>query len=290
MANIIIASPNRVDATYYTVAFSGGSWETTLPLTNLRDPLLSATARSTDATLASTQFVVDLGAPRDIRVVGIPSGNWTRTAKVRVTAATDAGFTDIVAVVDWRDVWRVVYPWGTLPWGHPSFSDGKLSAEEAQDYTMPFVYVFSGAQIARYWKIEIDDTTNPDGYVEISRLFLAPGYQPTHNAEYGATITQETETAVQKSLGGARFYDERGVERTVRLTLNALPLNELYSRLFDINRAQNICRQVFFVMDADDDQNLHRTSFICTFQELSPIELAYFERGVAAVDIVESIE
>lgn len=116
MARIIIASPNRVDADFYPVTFSGGSWQAALPLTNLRDPLMSKVARSTDAATASTTFDVDLGAPRDIRIIGIPAHNLSRAARIKATGASDALLTDVLATIDWRDVWQVVYPWGTLPW------------------------------------------------------------------------------------------------------------------------------------------------------------------------------
>lgn len=286
---LILSSPNRADADFYTVSFSGGSWEASLPLTNLRDPLLSAVARSTDATNASTQFVVDLGVPRDIRLVACPDGNYTRDSRVRITGATDSGFTDVVVTVDFRDIWQEVYPWGTLPWEDLAWWDGKITAEDAVGYPMPFIHVFDTAVVARYWKIEIDDEGNPDGYVELSRLFLSPGYQPTHNAEYGATIGWETDTSRQRSLGGADFYDERRPRRRMRLTLNAIEMDELYAQMFEIQRRQGISRQIYVVLDPDDGPNLHRTSFLATLEELSPIELAFYDRGVVAVDLVEVI-
>jgi hypothetical protein len=53
-ANCVILGPNFLDATYYSVAFTSGigSWLSGLPLANLKDPLLSVVARSTNAALA----------------------------------------------------------------------------------------------------------------------------------------------------------------------------------------------------------------------------------------------
>lgn len=272
MANCILAFPNRVDATYYTVSFSGGSWETDLPLSNLADDLLSKVARSTDATLASTQFVVDLGVPRDIRVVAIPDHNISRAGRVKITAASDSLFNSIVATVDFRDVWQVIYPWGSLPWEHPSFLDGKVSAEDAEDYPQPVVHVFGTSATARYWKIEIDDTTNADGYVQLSRLFLAPGWQPTINPDYGLTLGWEDESTGEASLGGAIFYDEREKRRVAQFEFGYIPEDEALTWSFEMQRLLGTTKQLFYIYNPDDTTHLHRRAFLATMRQLTPLE------------------
>jgi hypothetical protein len=87
VANTILAYPDYVVAEASTVSFSGGSWRSALPLANLLLPEFAYSARSTDATLASTQFTMDLGTTRDVRVFAIPSCNGSMAAKLRVRAA-----------------------------------------------------------------------------------------------------------------------------------------------------------------------------------------------------------
>ena len=38
-----------------------------------------------------------------------------------------------------------------------------------------------------YWRVNIEDTSNPDGYVQFGRLFLAGEWQPKFNAALGST-------------------------------------------------------------------------------------------------------
>lgn len=289
MANAILAFPNRVDATYYTVTFSGGSWEPTLPLTNLREPLVSSVARATDAARLSTKFDVDLGTDRTIRVVGIPAHNMSRTARVKITAATDAAFTDIVSTVDWFDVWQEIYPWGTLDFEDPAFWDGKITEEDAEGYPLPVVHIFAAAVVARYWRFEIDDTANSDGYVELARLFLASGYQPTINMSYGASLGWETDTSVEKSLSGAKFYDERAPRRVAQFVLENISQDEALSSPFEMNRQLGVSRQLLFIMDPDDTIHLHRRAFLATIRQLSPLEFPYFERNQMAFELEEVI-
>lgn len=289
MANCIIAFPNYVDATYYSVAFSGGSWQAAMPLTNLRDRLLVKVARSTNDDLASTIVIVDLGAPRDVRVIAIPSHNMSRDALIRVRGASDSGFSNVLLDTGWQDVWRVIYPFGSLPFGHPSFWDGKITEEDRQGYPMPFVYVASSTVNARYWKFEINDTSNADGYVELSRLFLAPGWQPDVNMAYGNQLGWETETLVEGSLGGARFYDGRNSRRVWKFSINNLTVDDALSWPFEIQRKQGIDGQVFFVFDPEDTTHLHRRAFLATIRQLSPLEFPYHNRNNAAFELEEVI-
>ena len=289
MANCIIAFPNYVDATYYTVAFSGGSWQASLPLTNLKDPLLSKVSRSTSASLDNAQFDVDLGADRDVRLIAIPKHNISRLGKVRVRGSTSASFATSVLDTGWRDVWQVVYPFGTLPYGHPSWWDGKLSAEDAQWAVIPFVYVHSAAVVARYWRVEIDDTANAAGYIELTRLFLSPGWQPTRNLAYGNQLGWETETKSGLSLGGARFYDVRPARRVIRFSVNHLDVDEALAWPFDMQQRLQVSTQVYFLFNPDDTAHLHRRAFLGTLRTLSPLEFPFHDINHAAFEIEEVI-
>lgn len=281
MSNLVLGYPNQVDATYYPVAFSGGSWQASLPLTNLRDPRLARVARSTNAALSSTQFQVDLGISRPLRLFGIPKCNLSRNAKIRVRGSNTAGDFTTAPVYDtgWLDVWVIIYGQGSLPWGSPSWWDGKLAAEEAVDYDVAYIHVTTAEQTARYWLWEIDDTGNAAGYAELARLFMAPGWQPTVNMRYGAELGVETDTHVERSLGGVDYYDRHRPRRTVDLAFGHLPESEALSQAFEVQRRNGLDRQVFFVWDPADVANLHRRSFLATLRELTPLE--FTRRGLA---------
>lgn len=279
MGRAIIAYPNRVDATFYTVAFSGGDWETSLPLSNLRDPLLSAVARSTSVDLADTQFQVDLGIARDIRILAIPKTNLSRAGLWRARASNTPGvFTSPVFDTGWRDAWPVVYPWGTLDWEDPSYWDGRITEESAQGYPMPLVYVHAGAVVARYWLFEFDDTTNAAGFLDIPRLFMSPGWQPSINFQYGAQLGWVNRTAMEETLGGERHYDPRAPRRRFAITLAHLPVDEALVNGFEMQRRQGIDGQVFVIIDPDDTVHMHRRAMLATAREPSPLEWARPQR------------
>ena len=289
MARNVLAFPNRVDSTRHVATFSGGSWEADLPLTNLRDPRLAYVARSTDTTEASTHFDVDLQVERDILVVAIPGGNVSRDGRVRLTAASDAGFASVVAAVDWADWWPVVYEFGALPWGSPSFWDGKIDAEAAEGYEMPWHFVFSTPVQARYWRIEISDVGNLDGYVELPRLVLAPGCQPSRNYGHGARMGWADDSTVERSLGGAVFVAPQPRYRKFDLTWPYLPRGEALAWVMDMQRQLGVSGQAYYVENPDDVTNRHRLSMLCRLRQLDPLDFVPALRASAALALEEVI-
>jgi hypothetical protein len=290
MANVLLAAPNYVDATFYSVAFSGGNWQAGLPLTNLRDPQLAVVARSTNVTLAATQFDVDLGASRLVKAVAIPYTNASRGASYRIRSSTVAGtFTAPSLVTDtgWLDVYPIIYPWGTTLYGSASWWDGRMSPEEAAVSRMPIIQVFASPPIARYWRIEISDTSNPDGYIEIPRLVLAAGWQGSLNMAVGSGLGAETLTGSVRSLSGASFFDRRDAARTAKVVFNFLPEDEAMAAAYDLIRTIGIDQQVFFSWNPDDTVHRHRRSFLATLAQLGSVDSSTPERFSASFELKE---
>lgn len=292
MANNVLLYPNYVDADarFATVAFSGGWWLPSLPLTNLADPLLVNIAQSVNCTLAATQFWVDLGQPRDVRGIAVPFivGSRDATMRWRGFAAQDSDGT-VLGDTDWKDMHPVTYPAGTLPFEHPSFLDGRATEEEADIYPAPFVHVFDEAVIARYWLCEIDDTTSTLGSVGVPRVVLAPGWQPPLNPIYGAGMQWEDPTIVETSLGGAEFFEVLEGRRVFRFGFDYLPDDQALTYAFDMQKRLGIHGQLFYVFDPDDTVHLGRRSMLCRMRALSPIQYAIYRRMSATYELSEVI-
>lgn len=73
------ALPNYGDE----ATLSGGDWEPTLPIDNVKSRILKKVARSTDAATASTQWEGDFGATKTIGICGLLNLNWSTSAKWR---------------------------------------------------------------------------------------------------------------------------------------------------------------------------------------------------------------
>lgn len=275
MGNAIVAYPNAVDSTYVEVGFSGGGWETGLPLSNLRDPLLSSVARSTSTDPADTQFVVDLGALRDTRVIVIPKANVSRDGRARIRGGNAPGVYDVYDS-GWLDWWPEVYPIDQLPWEHPSFWDGKITEEAARGYPMPLVHVCRTVAVCRYWLFEIDDPTNDAGFIDLHRLFMSGGWQPSVNAANGMQLGWVTRTGMEEALGGERLFDRRTPRRRFVMSFDSIPADEALVWAFELQRRQGIDGQVVLIGDPDDTVHMHRRCMLATMRDPSPLEVVEY--------------
>lgn len=274
MANALVAFPCLSDVNpLFTPApvLVGGSWQASLPLANLQDRRIHKVARSVDATTGSTQFDIDFGTARSIRVLALVGVNFTSAATVEVDAGTTQGATGV------RDgAALAAYPAGETP-------------ETLDGLTLSYVLVLPAALSARWWRVKIVDTSNPAGYVEIGRLFAGPAYQPTINARYGLRQGFEDDSAAHNTDGGATILTERRVRRTVQFVLPQIPVNEALANLFPLAHRQRTTRQCYFVFDPDDTTHLFRRSFLCRQRELSASEMATFDRYEHPLSLVEEL-
>lgn len=176
----------------------------------------------------------------------------------------------------WKKVFPPIYPgsYPTLPWGHPSVWDGKIPEEDRADYPSPWFHLSEQPVLARYWLVEIDDRLNKAGYVDVARLFIARGFQPPRNFEYGAQLLWQNETQEQKTLGGALFHDERTPRRMLTMRVPHLIEGIAMSGFLDMFRELGRSGQVFVAMNPDDTRDKNRKSFLATLSTDAGLDFA----------------
>lgn len=273
-------------------ALSGGAWSAGLPLTNLQNRELSKVARSSNALAPSTQFTADLGVARAWRAYALLGHNCSLAATVRVRAGdhpTDFTGGHLLYDSTTVDVWRAVYPGGSIPSYHPSFATGKLTAESAVGFPMPIMFVPPAPISARYLLTEITDTTNPAGYVQAGRLVIAYGYQPSLNMSYGLRLGYESATQRLESDGGQFLFNAKPRRRSVTFAINDLPQDEALVEPFDLQRRVGTSEQLLFVFDPTDTALMPWRSFLSVFKELSALEMATFARFGVPLSLIEEL-
>lgn len=270
MANTIIAYGNQIDG----AALSGGSWAAGLPLGNLQDRRIAKVARSAAPNASSTTFDADLGEARLLRVLGLIGHNFSTDARYRIQFSNDPDFapSSILEDTGEKEVWPIVYPAGSLPWGSPSWWTGKYSAADTAGYNASVVCALDAGVAARYIRVSIFDEANPAGYIQIGRVFVANGWQPVRNIVYGASLGWESRTAVHEADSGAEYFDVRRSARVARFGLEAMTEDEALSYVFEIQRTMGVSGELLFIWDPDDSAHALRRQFLCRLRTLSPIE------------------
>lgn len=428
MANITLGWNNRIDSG----TLSGGSWQSTLPLTNLQARQVQRVARSTSAAASSTQFSIDLGQARSIGVLALVVHNISVTGYARITAG-DTGMTNAMpnprspagwgaldvtatnnnitgpdgqtsgvrlqatgtsafispgsvtatastgeiivfakqgtsataanlftvsvnstdtlrftlnystgaiayavgssgvvatsvgngwwkleialsgltvsdsvqflmcfngitgtppAVGDFAYVldpyitfggsvlydsgWGAVWPSGVVPqslleWEDDNFWLGTVSANVRAGYQSPYIKLLGSTQTHRYWRVEIADTSNSDGYVQIGRLFMSSTWTPSVNYAYGAGLGYQDPTPIDVSLSGAEYFDVRSKFRVFDFELQYILGTEAYANALELQRMSGTSGEVLCVPDSDDVSNSPARSFVGRLLQIGKI-------------------
>ena len=115
---------------------------------------------------------------------------------------------------------------------HPTDAWGAPDLDQAFTWSAGTMLVFFTSTAKRFWRFYFDDDANPDGYLEIPRLFLGTYLQMPY-IEPGAELPLESNAEVMTSLSGQVYGDLRIqrlaptfrlpiVGNTERLAINAM--------------------------------------------------------------------
>lgn len=268
MKNITLGYSNKIDS----AATSGGSWLSSLPLANITNKRLSKVARSTNAANSSTKFVLNLQSVQSIQCIALITHNISVSGTVQIKGNSSNSFTSPI----YNSGAIQVYPSGTIPinlleWEEDNFWLGTLSQNALAGYRAPFFILLPSAQTLQYWQIEIFDSGNSDGYIQIGRVFIGKAFTPSRNMGYGQTLGDTDDSVFETSLTGEEFVDVRTTYRIHKFELPLLTKEEAYSYVMDIQRIAGTNKEVFLIGDYDDTNNLNRRSFLGRFKTLNPI-------------------
>jgi hypothetical protein len=152
------------------------------------------------------------------------------------------------------DCWPAgVVPQDLLEWEDDNFWLGTLSQNQRAGFQSPYLYRLPASVSVRYWKVEILDTTNEDGFIQIGRLFMARGWTPSVNYAYGAGLGYNDPSPVATSLSGAEYFDMRSKYREMSFTLEYITDTEAYSYALDLQRLAGISGEVLVMPDGGED-------------------------------------
>lgn len=243
----------------YTPAFSGGSWSATLPLANVADRRIQRVARSTDATAANTKIIVDLGVARSVGVLAVLVPNLTKSAvpTFQWKGGSTSGGTD-------------VYNPGTIQ----AWPTGvTLEDVTGADGTPMNVYnvVTPTPFTARYIELDIVDTANVNGYLDVARLVVAGAFTPSHTFSIGAQTGHETDTERDVTEGCAALYNPKPARRIDSFAIADVTQTEAFASIRKMQRQLGKSGQLFWIPDPSDTTYGYERNYLGVLRDLSPL-------------------
>lgn len=284
MANILLAWQNRID----TATLSGGSWNASLPLNNVKSIVYQKVARTSNLALANTQFAIDFGKARPVGVLALLAHSISESGRFRVNGNDTASFTSPAYNSGWIDC----FPSGTLPpdvlnWEDDNFWFGRLSQDDLANLQSPIVHVLSSEQNLRYWRVEIDDGFNADGYIDIGRVVFARAWRPGLNYSYGADTSYFDNSPSVTTLSGTEYFDERPRGRAFQFTLDALTDTETYNYALEMQRIAGVVNEVLIIPDSEETGLIPLRAFAGRLTALNGIKVTQPTRHSASFEIKE---
>lgn len=259
MATILLGYNNYIDG----AVLSGGSWSVPLPLANLQNRVLSKKARSNDAAANSTIINMDLGSAKPVRAFGAIAGNLSASgASFRLRGGNDVSFS------------THLYDSGTL---------------SANPHTPHLIMGLDSIVTARYWRLELIDTGNASGHVQLGRLFIGPALAPVDNYNKGAEIGYQTRSRVVESVGGAEYFDKKPLRRSFRFGLDWLSDAEAFHQALELQRLSDITEEVLLITNRADIPYGQKRHFLGRLSQLNPLTNPYLTIYQTAFEVLEIV-
>lgn len=271
---------------------SGGSWSGALPLTNLQDDkqYLAAPARClTPGTLSSSQFELALPKARVIDLVAVLFHTMSQAALYRVTLAADGGSLASPAYTsDWLPVAQRLFPSAVMPWEHPGWWLGVAEPVDLDLYPRHLWIALPGDIVVSAIRIEFDDRDNAAGYFDIGGLWVAAGWSPQFNFDWGSDLSLDARDQVDEGPSGRLFGEERRPRRRLQVTWSQLTEIETF-RLFDAGARMRTTRSVLFVPDIEYQPGLVREAWPAVFDPPPSARKGRNYQGVVRAGLKEII-
>src|SRR5690606_18692553 len=151
-------------------------------------------------------------------VLGAHNGSPTGTYRVRA-ADSEAGLTSAPDFDTGTSEPLTLYP-----------ASGKHDADVQHSFTS------FAAQTRRWWRIDIDDTDNADGFFSLGRLMLASAWAPDTNFSFGAGIGWLDPTTHDESVAGHLFPLARPKHRVFTLPFQFMSEADCLAGIYELQR------------------------------------------------------
>lgn len=264
---------------------------------NYADQATSLTANSTAGSLAAALMLTDekTEAHRSVGTSVVYTLTWTNAITVGLVAlpATNLRASDTVTVQLYSNTAAT-----TL-----IASSGAVTACPGLDLglwtvTTPITanhFPYGGASKSAVWfttqpstikavKITITSTGNPAGFIDCARLIVGPYWEPTINADYGASYQLIDDTKNSRADSGSLYSDRAPMSESLTLRLSNMDLGDR-ANLVKLMRANGVWKPVFISVFPEDGTDLEQTYMVYGKRKNGAVDHPFFRNFVAPLEL-----
>ena len=108
----------------------------------------------------------------------------------------------------------------------------------------------------QYWRVTLKDTTNPDNFIKVGRIFLGDYWEPTAQIMRQWLIEIVNETEIEKSIGGQKWRNIKSPFNRVSFRLPHLSNSEAVNDFLNIARRMGSKETIFISLFPDGSSTL----------------------------------
>lgn len=243
-------------------------------------------AASLDGATPATDNSGSLPAPTSLLIGALGSVSMTGIIERLSFHPARRSNADLQALA--TDDWSVVPDWDSGAFDAWSAAYvAATTAEDREGLRNTPTYQPATPQTYQYWRVDISDTANPDGYIEMGRFFMGSVWQPGINMSYGASLHYEPRDDAVETPSGAEYFDERNARRVMRMTLQSITEDEAVMTVMRMQRQLGTSGELFVLWDDADNKYKPERAFLGRMQAVSPITAARWSEFEHGFDIRE---
>ena len=271
-------------------AISGGGWQTAYPAANMLSPEpIARVARTADVMLTSTQMVATFTTWRAVALVVLCRHSISDAGLVRVTAWYDTAMTQLMTDSGWVPAWSQAHAVGEVEWEQPSFWNLHYSPEEISGFPWHVPIMLPSRVSAMAVKVEINDTLNPAGTLDIGYLLISDIWQASINFDQGAGFGFPAAlTVAQTAMGGADYFDPRDKPRGFQGNFTYMNLDEVKRKMFELYRMHDIHLPFFWWANPQDSAHMVRDAFPARIDKMQMMTYAAPLLGTFPISMKEA--
>lgn len=193
----------------------------------------------------------------------------------------------------------MVYDSGTLNWfpsgsmpnsqipaGAPNAGTGQPLQVEVDRFQRNIYHLLgANAQFARYGQIDIVDTTNPAGWLEVGRLFVGKVFQPAINPAYGdLSFRVSSRTEKSRARDGTTYFNQQRPDFSLPVGFKYLTEDEAMKWL-DLQVILDTCGEAMAIFDPAQVAYWWRRQVFGNLAQLDPIQHPMYANFATAAQV-----
>lgn len=239
MANARLITVNNWDAA--TLTQNAGDFEPNLPIANTQKYNNSRVFRT--STTADIEILFDWVEPVFLEAFCLWRHNLTSEAQIRIQLYNGAGQTGDLVFDSGLFLADVPKNLGDLVWGKDPLGVSTYTNWE----TATRAIWFDETHVAVSGRLTVSNPGNPDGYLEVGRIYAGETFSPTINADLGHVFQWETDVKSNPTAGGTVHTLDAATYRRLTFNLSHLSPGDR-SSFSDLTRTLSTHKDFFLAL------------------------------------------